>query len=223
MPGDQVILCARCGTQNRVPVAARLALARCGRCGVPLAPAVRTGRSGGRMFGWLFCILIAAGGLVGYIVYRHDPIAPGDVPRAEQSAPAAPAFDAPPVPTSTGLVRVRPGRQRIAPLEIRTAVGSNYFVKLVNIADSREEIVAYIEGGQNFTTEVPLGTYELRYAAGEVWYGEQHLFGPETAYSAAEQQFVFYEQGNSVQGYTIELILQVHGNLRTRRIAPSQF
>jgi hypothetical protein len=133
------------------------------------------------------------------------------------------AFGAPPVVISTGVIRIRPGQEWIAPLEVRTSSGNDYFIKLFNVADEQEELAMYVEGGRTFTTNVPLGTYELRYAAGNVWYGERHRFGPDTAYYEADKQFTFYRQGSSVNGYTIELILQMDGNLRTRRIGPARF
>ena len=90
----------------------------------------------------------------------------------------------------------------------------NYFVKLVNVTDKTEELTIYIEGGRTFTADVALGTYELYYDSGKVWYGEDQLFGRDTASFRAEKQFTFNLEGNSVRGYTIELVLQVGGNLR---------
>jgi hypothetical protein len=116
-----------------------------------------------------------------------------------------------------------PGKEPAAPLEIRTSFGNDFFVKLMNVSNERQELAMYVQGGRTFTTKVPLGTYELRYAAGTVWYGEDLLFGPNTACYRADEQFAFYLQGNSVSGYTIELILQEGGNLRTTPIDPSQF
>lgn len=72
---------------------------------------------------------------------------------------------------------------------------------------------------------VPLGSYRMRYAAGETWRGETHLFGPGelTSYNASESVFTFEGSGGFVNGYTVELIRQVGGNMDTRRISPSQF
>lgn len=69
----------------------------------------------------------------------------------------------------------------------------------------------------------PLGTYELRYAAGQTWYGTTHLFGPETSCSRADSQFEFRETPDGYSGYTVELFLQVNGNLRTRTLAREDF
>jgi hypothetical protein len=145
------------------------------------------------------------------------------LPCSSSSQKALTTIDAQPVVIFTGVVRTRLGKERIAPLEIRTSSGSDYFIKLCDLADNQEELAMYVEGGRTFTTDVPLGTYKLRYAAGNVWYGEHYRFGPDTVYYEADKHFTFYRQGNSVNGYTIELILQVDGNLRTRRLDPAQF
>ncbi len=39
--------------------------------------------------------------------------------------------------------------------------------------------------------KVPLGSYIVKYAVGEKWYGEKYLFGPETRYNKADEKFVF--------------------------------
>jgi hypothetical protein len=72
---------------------------------------------------------------------------------------------------------------------------------------------------------VPLGTYRLRYASGETWRGETHLFGPGDlkSYSASESIFTFEVSGGYVNGYTVELIQQVGGNMDTRNINLSEF
>ncbi len=81
----------------------------------------------------------------------------------------------------------------------------------------------YVRGGQEFETKAPLGIYELRYASGETWYGTQHLFGPDTIYSKADSTFNFTATGTGYNGYTVELILQTSGNLRTSRMSPGEF
>lgn len=81
----------------------------------------------------------------------------------------------------------------------------------------------FIRAGQSAETLVPLGTYRIRYATGETWYGEDFLFGPQTSYSEADQSFRFMDEGYQYSGYTLELFLQRHGNLSTNRITPDQW
>ena len=78
----------------------------------------------------------------------------------------------------------------------------------------------FIRNGETASDmDVPTGTYELRYASGDSWYGETDLFGPSTSYSKAESFFTF---GNG-SGYTVELYKQVNGNLHTNSIDKDDF
>jgi hypothetical protein len=87
----------------------------------------------------------------------------------------------------------------------------------------RTVMTMYVEGGRYFETEVPLGSYEMRYASGKTWYGTTHLFGPETSYAKADRPFDFSFDGSQYSGYTVELIMQSSGNLRTIPLSPNSF
>ncbi|MBL8551325.1 MAG: hypothetical protein JNJ73_15175 [Hyphomonadaceae bacterium] len=108
-------------------------------------------------------------------------------------------------------------------MSIVTREGADYFVKLVSDATGKEELVAYIHGGDTLEITMPLGIYELRYASGEVWYGEEFLFGPRTSYSRADTPFNFEIQGDQVAGYTVELFMRAGGNLDVDPISASEF
>jgi peptidoglycan hydrolase-like protein with peptidoglycan-binding domain len=125
---------------------------------------------------------------------------------------------------SNGHVFFNSNDEDIAPLEIRTpSYGSHFYVKLA-YPNSRNIVKTFfVRSGSTVKTEVPLGTYELKYAAGKKWYGTTCLFGRDTVYSKAEKEFTFRIQGNQVSGYTVELILQRGGNLRTSQIRPEDF
>ena len=113
----------------------------------------------------------------------------------------------------------------VAPLSIKTSPngGYHYFVKIVDVVNHRELGSYFIRSGGILEIKVPVGTYEIRYASGKQWYGTGYLFGPETAYSKAESLFTFSFDGYQYSGYTIELIMQRNGNLRTSGIQPSQW
>lgn len=64
-----------------------------------------------------------------------------------------------------------------------------------------------------------MGKYIVKYAYGDTWYGRDNLFGESTRYSQADEVLEFYHN----QGYTIELIQQLNGNLHTTAIDESQF
>lgn len=127
-------------------------------------------------------------------------------------------------------VKVRPGvilnhatADSIAPFQIKTSPGANYFVKLVDAMTGASVVGIYVVGGHTLEVDVPLGRYEMRYAFGRTWYGINHLFGPKTEYAKADDIFDFAIQGNQISGYTVELIRQMHGNLDTRPIDAKDF
>ena len=115
------------------------------------------------------------------------------------------------------------GQQAIAPLEIRTESGSDYYVKVVNAANDNDTLAIYIHGGETVEVEVPLGNYEIRYASGNNWYGDQELFGSDTAFNKADELFNFVDTGYQVSGYTITLYQVIDGNLQTKTIDKNQF
>ena len=81
----------------------------------------------------------------------------------------------------------------------------------------------FVPSGETASVRVPIGVYELRYAAGETWYGEEYLFGPETVYMRAEERFEFRIDDKRVSGFTVELIKQTNGNLKETALKPSDF
>ncbi len=107
-----------------------------------------------------------------------------------------------------------------APLEIKTSLSTgNYFLKINNIKTGKTIIKAFIRSGEILSTTLPTGEYEIKYANGENWYGEIDLFGPDTVYSKVSETFLF----DGYNGYTVELIKQVGGNLQTESINANTF
>ena len=105
------------------------------------------------------------------------------------------------------------------PLTLKTASGSNYFVKLNHAASGRPVLAFYLNGGSTFETQVPLGAFVLKYATGNVWCGDSELFGSSTATNEADKVFQFEDEHE----YTIELIARRNGNLPTKRISRDTF
>ncbi len=142
--------------------------------------------------------------------------------------PPGPSFSEPvqPLPANGTSRRywTRSEGEQLAPLKIATAGGSpNYFIKVVDWERGTPILTVFIRSGQTVNVNVPLGSYRLKYASGTEWYGQKHLFGPDTAYGRAQDRFDFAVEGNQVSGYTVELIKQVGGNLRTADIRPEDF
>ena len=53
--------------------------------------------------------------------------------------------------------------------------------------------------------DLPLGTYEMLCATGQVWYGRALLFGEDTIYTKSDELLDFYADGDIVYGWTITL------------------
>jgi hypothetical protein len=128
-----------------------------------------------------------------------------------------PDYPPQPLPTS-GQVRSFTTQTRIAPFQIKAAQGSHCLLKLVNSRNKATALTIFVQGGTAVNIRAPLETYEVRYAAGETWYGDDLLFGPGTSYSKADKTFAFNQVGNDVRGFTITLYKVLHGNLSTSTI-----
>ena len=113
--------------------------------------------------------------------------------------------------------------QGIAPLEIVTPKSSTFYLKFIDADTKREVFTAFIKRGKRFYVEIPLGTYQMKYAAGDIWYGKEHYFGENTSYYLGDDLLKFFVEGQTVSGLRIELILQLDGNLHTRQITGCEF
>jgi len=115
----------------------------------------------------------------------------------------------------------------VAPFEIRTAVGANYFIKLEDSLTREPIQTFFIQGGQTMQSNVPLGHFVLKYATGNSWCGENEMFGTETEFHKADVVLRFARQdsdhGYTMIGHTVELILRANGNLQTSRISREAF
>lgn len=219
MSGDRIILCEECGQKNRIDGSINLPNATCGKCGKSLSvPKGKTFfgfgiRKAILVFRNVLIILCIAYVVIVFQIKTKNPVKPYQ--KIE--------FSAPPVHISTGIIRKPASSKGIAPLKIKVALGNNFFIKVVDLRTDNEVQVMYIKGGKSITTKVPLGTYVIKYAVGKIWYGEQLRFGPKTQYLKADKNFIFDQQGNKIRGYTVELIVQLHGNLKTSPLDPSNF
>lgn len=139
-------------------------------------------------------------------------------------APAAPPlFNEPIIPIATGEIRYVGPKPRVAPLEIKAPYGTSYYVKLVHAETGSTHMIGFVGGGSTLEVLMPLGEYEMKYAVGATWYGEQYLFGPNTAYARADAPFYFTKEHDGYSGYTVELYMQPGGNLETQPILASAF
>jgi hypothetical protein len=115
----------------------------------------------------------------------------------------------------------------VAQFTVRTSAGSSYFVKLEEAVTRRPVMTFFINGGSKITERVPLGRFVVKYATGQSWCGDNDLFGDDTTTNTADDDLLFERHytgdGYSTSGWTIELIQQRGGNLRTHRIPKNEF
>lgn len=218
---ERIVLCTDCGQKNRV--VRGQGTPRCGNCKKPLAIDGRDPNANIlKILKWTVGIAV-----LGLVIYSSGDIFNNDPRVLQTQKKSTPpervqSFTAPPVAAETGLITYT-GGDPIAPLTIRTARGYNYFIRIVRAATGSRVMEVYIVGGETFEGELPLGSYEIRYASGTIWYGPALLFGPSTVYSKADRVFDFIQTEYSVRGYTIELIRQAGGNLHTSPIPENDF
>lgn len=116
-----------------------------------------------------------------------------------------------------GGYRNHPGLKVIAPSS------ANAIVKLT-VPGSQETVATlFVRAGQSAETTVPPGTYEVKIASGQQWYGDEVRFGPDTSYSKVPQAVSFRIEGSQLLGHEINLNLVRDGNLHTQNISASQF
>ena len=90
-------------------------------------------------------------------------------------------FNAPvQTPPAFGQPRYFTKEELASRLLITTSAGLNYFVTLMERSSHKKCLEVFLQGGQDCELAVPLGDYEITYAAGTTWYGPVNLFGPGT-------------------------------------------
>ena len=135
--------------------------------------------------------------------------------RAERALWASRRKPTPPSGTVTMLVDT----ECDSGLQIKTKTGANYLVKLVSWRGKKPIETIFVRGGKTVEVAVPSGRYEIRYASGTTWYGDEYLFGPETRCAKADELFSFSKE----TGYTLALYEVSNGNLPTSGMSLEDF
>ena len=68
---------------------------------------------------------------------------------------------------------------------------SPVFIKVVSIKDPKMTMSFYVKADSRATVHVRNGTYTLRYATGERWFGRKLLFGSGTVYQMFDDNLGF--------------------------------
>lgn len=127
------------------------------------------------------------------------------------------------VPFKNGEIIVQPKDQRLCPLSVEVTGNNAYYVYLDSMRSTGNDMAFMVSPECTVEVDVPIGEYEIYYAAGTSWYGQDLLFGEDTAYYKCDGTFDFYDDGTYYQGWTLELYLQPNGNLDTDIIGASEF
>lgn len=97
--------------------------------------------------------------------------------------------------------------------------GSARFIQMRKVDSGELAVSAFIRPGEKATVRVPKGTYYILLASGEIWYGEEHLFGDSGYYSRTED----IEIKGSNYYHTITLGGVEDGNMSSYGSDPSEF
>jgi hypothetical protein len=149
-------------------------------------------------------------------VPSHPPPAPPPPPKPKPEYPVLP------LPWTQELHSYT-GAPAVAPLSIVTRGADHYYVKVVDVQTNALVLTAFIRASETVELRVPLGLYWVKFACGREWYGERYLFGPDTTFAQADSQLRFQENGEYIEGHTLELFLQPNGNLAMKSITAEDF
>lgn len=95
-------------------------------------------------------------------------------------------------------------------------------IQLRNKVNS-SELRFFVRASCTAKLDVPLGRYRVYYATGDTWYGEEHLFGPDTQYYKCDEEFAFTSDDEGYNGWTLTLTAVYNGNLDTDPIDAEDF
>lgn len=225
---SKIITCPNCFQKNIVPNSIKDSLPSCRKCHKNLSLIkIDKVQSSNSWFDYIGSIikLIALGTIVwillnsGYLEYISSLME--TTSESDLNQDDVPLQKVPALMNST--IEIYTNQPRVAPFEIQTSGSGYYLVKLVRTGTDDLLMTIFIHAGQSVTTEVPLGSYDVKYASGETWYGYEDLFGAETEYSKADSIFHFQDTGYQISGYTITLYQVTNGNLSTSEISASDF
>ena len=112
---------------------------------------------------------------------------------------------------------------RSPPFKINNSPNANTLMKLIRVHDGAEVMSIFIRAGQSIKVPVPVGSYVVKIASGQNWYGKTVRFGPTTSYAKLDSVFNFSIKGNELLGHEITLTLMRNGNLSQSPITSADF
>ncbi len=102
------------------------------------------------------------------------------------------------------------------PIKILSNGAPNTIFILLDSTTRDKKALFFLRSGDEIETQVPPGNYAYQMIQGNVWLGEDELFGPTTAYLDGDKTFDFRSGTTGTQGNTITL-RTVNGNMHPTR------
>ena len=110
---------------------------------------------------------------------------------------------------ATGILTDNTSGSGFGILKINTASGNPTYIKIYSASGGLVKTL-FIHGGDSIQTDLDQGSYIVKYATGENWYGEKEMFGSSGIYQKADTVLEYAESG---AGYELTLKSVVNGNL----------
>lgn len=114
-------------------------------------------------------------------------------------------------------------RNQFPALKINNSPDGHTWLKLVRVSDGTEVMSLFIRAGQTAEVAVPFGSFKVRIASGQAWYGESIRFGPNTSYATLDAVLDFKLEGNQLVGHELTLAKMKNGNLKQVPLNASDF
>ena len=153
-------------------------------------------------------------------VFLRDPNWPVLLAREVDSSLTVASSRELPLPPS-GEARDYSGEARRAPLAITCSPGFNYLLRLTYSKIDASVMTVVVRGGDTAKVNAPMGTYILKYAMGDKWYGYGALFGPTTRFNRTDAYVTLRENGAQIEGCSVTLDTVLNGKNRTETVKNS--
>lgn len=137
----------------------------------------------------------------------------------------------PVTPPKSGILHDYSKGKKEAKLSISAELDLNYYyVKVIDVTTNKSIMDIFVNRHEKFMSMIPVGTYTFKYATGDIWYGEGHLFGSNTSYFMTDKIFEFSKKttkhgGSAIQGWNIRFYPESHdvSQLPVSPIMPTNF
>ena len=103
-----------------------------------------------------------------------------------------------------------------------TAGDKPVFVKVVNVDNPKSVVSFYVRAKKTVSVHVKNGTYEVRYATGDKWFGQKDLFGSSTRCRVLDSRYKFTANSRSYTQWTLKMQVS-NGNTGDSYIPQSDF